>query len=116
MPEIGTFGLMSGDGKRGVAEWPKLPRPSSTLPTRKHGPPASGAAYRGEPDVQTTVSVGPFLPSRPGEFHPEPLTDPDLNLSIHPARVTARRLPPSIELQVPPDAGCPTAVDPIQWR
>jgi hypothetical protein len=37
------------------------------------------------------------LPSRPGEFHPEPLTDPDLNLSIHPARVTARRLPPSAE-------------------
>src|SRR6266436_8362113 len=36
-------------------------------------------------------------PSRPGEFHPEPLTDPDLNLSIHPARVTARRLPPSAE-------------------
>jgi hypothetical protein len=25
---------MSGDGKRGVAEWPKLPRPSSTLPSR----------------------------------------------------------------------------------
>ena len=24
---------MSGDGKRSVAEWPKLPRPSSTLPT-----------------------------------------------------------------------------------
>src|SRR6202051_2186787 len=23
---------MSGDGKRSVAEWPKLPRPSSTLP------------------------------------------------------------------------------------
>ena len=36
-------------------------------------------------------------PSRPGEFHPKPLTDPDLNLSIHPARVTARRLPPSAE-------------------
>jgi hypothetical protein len=30
MPEIGTSGSMSGDGKRGVAEWPKLPRPSST--------------------------------------------------------------------------------------
>jgi len=27
--------LMSGDGKRGVAEWPKLPRPSSTPPERK---------------------------------------------------------------------------------
>ena len=26
MPEIGTSGLMSGDGKRSVAEWPKLPR------------------------------------------------------------------------------------------
>jgi hypothetical protein len=37
------------------------------------------------------------MPSRPGEFHPEPLTDPDLNLSIHPARVTAQRLPPSAE-------------------
>src|SRR5258708_27587178 len=37
------------------------------------------------------------MPSRPGEFHPEPLTDPHLNLSIHPARVTARRLPPSAE-------------------
>jgi hypothetical protein len=32
MPEIGTSGSMSGDGKRSVAEWPKLPRPSSTLP------------------------------------------------------------------------------------
>jgi hypothetical protein len=32
MPEIGTSGSMSGDGKRGVAAWPKLPRPSSTLP------------------------------------------------------------------------------------
>jgi hypothetical protein len=29
------------------------------------------------------------LPSRPGEFHPEPLTDPDVTLSRHPARVIA---------------------------
>jgi hypothetical protein len=35
MPEIGTSGSMSGDGKRGVAEWPELPRPSSTLPSRQ---------------------------------------------------------------------------------
>jgi CheY-like chemotaxis protein len=34
MPEIGTSGSMSGDGKRSVAERPKLPRPSSTLPFR----------------------------------------------------------------------------------
>src|ERR1700693_1119444 len=45
------------------------------------------------------------MPSRPGEFHPEPLTDPDLTLSRHPARATARRLPPSIEYQVPPVTG-----------
>jgi len=36
-----------------------------------------------------------YSQSRPGEFHPEPLTDPDVNLSIHPARATSRRLPPS---------------------
>jgi hypothetical protein len=28
------------------------------------------------------------LPSRPGESHPEPLTDPYVNLSIHTARAT----------------------------
>jgi len=27
-----------------------------------------------------------IVPSRPREFHPEPLTDPDLILSHHPAR------------------------------
>jgi hypothetical protein len=37
------------------------------------------------------------MPSRPGELHPEPLTDPDLNLSIHPARATRGRLAPSAE-------------------
>ena len=31
MQEIRTSGSMSGDGKRSVAAWPKLPRPSSTL-------------------------------------------------------------------------------------
>jgi hypothetical protein len=35
--------------------------------------------------------------SRPGEFHPEPLTDPDVRLSPHPARATQRRLAPSGE-------------------
>src|ERR1700757_4090932 len=45
------------------------------------------------------------MPSRPGEFHPKPLTDPDLTLSRHPARAIARRLPPSIEHRVPPGVG-----------
>jgi FtsP/CotA-like multicopper oxidase with cupredoxin domain len=31
MREIRTSGLMSGEGKRGVAARPKQPRPSSTL-------------------------------------------------------------------------------------
>ena len=48
---------------------------------------------------------GDSLPSRPGELHPEPLTDPDLILSHHPARATVRRLPPSVACQVPPVAG-----------
>jgi hypothetical protein len=42
MPEIGTSGSMSGDGKRGVAEWPKLPRPSSTYMR----PPLSRGVFR----------------------------------------------------------------------
>src|SRR5262245_13865268 len=38
------------------------------------------------------------MPSRPGEFHPESLTDPDVILSHHPARAIVRRLPPSAEI------------------
>jgi len=34
-------------------------------------------------------------PSRPGELHPQPLTEPDVSLSTYPARATHRRLPPS---------------------
>ena len=52
------------------------------------------------------------LPSRPGELHPEPLTDPDLILSHHPARAIARRLPP-----FPSNIGfLPLPVDPKRWR
>src|SRR5215472_16655812 len=36
-------------------------------------------------------TLAEFLPSRPGDFHPEALTDPDVNLSIHPARATPRK-------------------------
>ena len=34
MREIRPSGSMSGDGKRSVAAWPKLPRLSSTLPKK----------------------------------------------------------------------------------
>src|SRR5947208_11238750 len=51
-------------------------------------------------EQQTWLAQGEFFGScrvGPG-VSPEPLTDPDVNLSIHPPRVTARRLPPSAEL------------------
>src|SRR4029077_4640558 len=42
------------------------------------------------------------MPSRPGELHPESLTDPDVILSHHPARATMRRLPPSVMIGLLP--------------
>jgi len=43
-------------------------------------------------------------PSRPGELHPEPLTEPDLNLSAYPARAPPEdgHLPPTSS-----SSGCP---------
>src|SRR5215469_14726935 len=55
--------------------------------------------------LSTRLVFSACVPSRPGELHPEPLTDPDLILSHHPARATVRRLPPSVACQVPPVAG-----------
>ena len=51
------------------------------------------------------VQVRKLGPSRPGEFHPEPLTEPDLNLSAYPARTTHRKtavFPPKSS-----SSGCP---------
>jgi hypothetical protein len=39
--------------------------------------------------ADTNCSLPVLSPSRPGELHPEPLTDPDVRLSPHPARATA---------------------------
>jgi hypothetical protein len=55
------------------------------------------SALPSTPAVMVQRRERPNRPSRPGEFHPEPLTDPDLTLSRHPARAIARRLPPSAE-------------------
>src|SRR6478752_6984670 len=62
------------------------------------------SAFGGIADMAglATGSTRSRMPSRPREFHPEPLTDPDLILSHHPARVTARRLPPSVERRALP--------------
>jgi hypothetical protein len=59
---------------------------------------AKSAAYSGRACLRAhdAAPATAALPSRPGEFHPEPVTEPDLTLSRHPARATARRLPASI--------------------
>src|ERR1700730_8213730 len=74
---------------------------------QKHALPFRSIAVRSTPISRPRQDGlnATLWPSRPGEFHPEPLTDPDLTLSRHPARATARRLPPSIEYRVPPVAG-----------
>ncbi len=50
---------------------------------------------KSRPQIRATGCL--LLPSRPGEFHPEPLTEPDVILSHHLAHAIARRLPPSAE-------------------
>jgi hypothetical protein len=53
------------------------------------------------------------MPSRPGEFHPEPLTDPDVTLSRHPARATetkAAAFRRKLELILSPVGSLPTSV------
>src|SRR5215813_13108336 len=54
MREIRTSGSMSGDGKRSVAAWPKLPRPSSTPPTRTSGNVRLESEKRSKADIKQT--------------------------------------------------------------
>src|SRR6266516_5682277 len=59
-------------------------------PTHDRGPPPLGASAIGR-SAYSRSSPSPLhrhinLPSRQGESHPLPLTEPDVNLSIHPAR------------------------------
>jgi hypothetical protein len=58
-------------------------------------------------DPSDRFALGHSCRVGPGNFTPSPSQIPDLTLSRHPARATARRLPPSIEHRVPPVAGCP---------
>ena len=74
----------------------------------------SALAHLTKRDLSLAELLRPFksvelrkMPSRPREFHPEPLTDPDLILSHHPARAIDRRLPPSVGRQAPPVASWP---------
>src|ERR1017187_3415125 len=79
--------------------------------------PSTHGTFRTWPVWQTKSSVGfraevafqgrevRFCRVGPGNFTPSLSQIPDVNLSIHPARATARRLPPSIDHRVPPVAG-----------
>ena len=55
----------------------------------------NSSAIRGDPEASGATLAPPLLPSRrgelpsrSGELHPEPLTEPDLGLSTYPARAT----------------------------
>jgi hypothetical protein len=56
---------MSGDGKRGVAEWPKLPRPSSTLPSRHFAATQDVCRFRSEADMSRQVRPGQSVENDP---------------------------------------------------
>src|SRR5262249_62179745 len=58
-----------------------------------------GDHHRATPIRMSLCRVGP------GNFTPSRSQIPDLILSHHPARATARRLPPSVECWVPTVAG-----------
>ena len=67
------------------------------LEWRRRGPGGPVGAFGMSPVPELATGAVSGMPSRPGEFHPEPLTDPDVILSHHPARAPERRPPPSVE-------------------
>src|SRR5260370_30779085 len=54
------------------------------------------AAYPQIPSLPGGCCCRQTLPSIPGEFHPQPLTQPYVNLSIHTAHYTPSDFPPSL--------------------
>jgi hypothetical protein len=74
------------------------------------GPAASGVGWYRTARMRRTTSLFKGIPkakaiccairgqppSRPGEFHPEPLTEPCVTVSSHTARAIRRELPPSV--------------------
>jgi hypothetical protein len=76
MREIRTSGSMSGDGKRSVAAWPKLPRPSFNLAHPASQEPSNPATARnlapGRDCFSRVVSVleGILVTLRSARGHP----------------------------------------------
>ena len=74
-----------------------------------HDPGTAGMS--GDVEVQdVTTAVADYeetvQPGRPVDLHPESPTDPDVNLSIHPARVTPRK-PAGFRQDKRSSSGCP---------
>src|SRR5580698_2537468 len=96
----------------GASRFPVGPLPGYRARRKERAQPIVRDEFR--PAIPRSGWSPPEPPSRPGEFRPEPLTDPDLSLSTHPARATHRKLPPSVEIsrflllpvdQIDPNAG-----------
>ena len=81
MPEIGTSGSMSGDGKRSAAAWPKLPRPSSTLPFLPFVTLQHHGSYRG---YRRHVADGAGRPSLTQRGHKRGVVGACRNASVTP--------------------------------
>jgi hypothetical protein len=78
MQEIRTSGSMSGDGKRSVAAWPKLPRPSSTLPSRRFAAAQQSLGFTVGFGVVRTLADAPNrpFPTRMTHSGPQPGRNP----------------------------------------
>jgi hypothetical protein len=91
MPEMGTSGLMSGDGKRGGARR-QYPRPSSTLPA------AASARALPAPDTDVPPLLKAALPKRtesrgPGPSRRRGPSRQDLRLGTAPREQRSRDAP-----------------------
>ena len=83
MREIRTSGSMSGDGKRSVAAWPKLPRPSSTLPLHRFAAVRRFGRDRSEADMPRASEAG-----RSDENDPSRTLDENFTVTHSPVQGT----------------------------
>ena len=90
-------GRSAGQKKLAERNWPLSAGIQRQVRSNSRRPPSTylGTMACGTQKSASGEQVTPSPPSRPGELHPEPLTDPDVNLSLHPARATREGYPAS---------------------
>src|ERR1019366_8544142 len=81
-----AYGCGTPSGAR-ITDYISLGVITRTFPLSAIGPvlAKTGTASIRQRDLPAQVVIY-YVPSRPGEFHPQPLTDPYVNLSVHTAR------------------------------